>query len=126
MDELSKIENELQDWIKFFNIVVGLSSFTFSLACLSLTGLVGVVGTTLSVAMLLCLAFRPAPSFSITLSQLRSKKNRTPREEEIVIYANKEFFKHKRTLPMLLGVTCLMILTVYKYGVHFFGFPSII
>lgn len=72
MNELHTIENELNDWSNFLNIVIGASSLAFALSCVSMTGVVSLVACTISVIMWFSLMSYAKKLFSIKLRELRS------------------------------------------------------
>jgi len=119
MNELNTIENELNDWSNFLNIVVGAPSLAFALSCASMSGLVSLVACAISISMWASLISFAKPSFSRKLRELRSLPTKDPRTNEIINYAEKNFFSNSKFSPYLIGSYSLFAATGYCFYKYF-------
>jgi hypothetical protein len=115
MNELHTIENELNDWSNFLNIVVGAPSLAFALSCVSMDGVVSLIACAVSITMWLSLISYAKPSFSRKLRELRSLPTKDPRTAEIIDFAEKNFFSNSKFSPYLIGSYSLFIATGYCF-----------
>lgn len=103
MDELKKIELELEEWRTFYNYVLGALAFTFALACLSIPKYVSFVAAFASLVMVSTIGDACSPRFSNTLKELRKKESRTPREQEIVDFSEETFLSNRKYMAFNFG-----------------------
>lgn len=108
MEELKLIEQEIKKWRNYYNGVMGVMAFSFSLACLSIPDYISLIASMASLFMIGFIGEAGKDNFSPTLSTLRRKINKTPREKEIVNFSDKRFFANKDYKAFNFGMGCLV------------------
>jgi hypothetical protein len=110
-----KVKEELSESRKFFNSVIGVLSFSFALACLSISNQsVAFIATISSIIMIQLIIRKNQPSHSSTLKLLRENKDRTPKEDENLSIIENNLFKPKYYSAADFGFFFLMLTFLYQ------------
>lgn len=120
--DLDIIESELQARTLFLNTISGVLAFSFSLACLSLQPYLAFIATIASFVMIVAVSETGAPRFSPKLIAIRSKRNPTHRELEILEFSRKTFLSNFRHMPFAIGTASLGVVGIYNSLLIFLEF----
>lgn len=115
---LKKYAVEVKQWTELQNEVVGLFTFSFGLACLSMSGGQAVVASIASTTMAIIFGKKLFSRKPTALDKLASKENPTEQEKEMLEFADKNINALKNYYPFLFGFLFLLCVLIYKVATY--------
>lgn len=114
MNNILKIREELKPSQDFFNTMLGVLSFSFSLSCLSMSNKwIALICIISSIFMITVLIFHNKPKISETLKNLREKKDKSTAEHEELKFIKEELFKNEFYFASNFGFIFMLFTLLY-------------
>lgn len=130
--DLTAIEQELQEWWRDLNLIVGPLALTMAIGCKSLSYWPGLIFSVLGVLVMCSISSGIKMKRNARFLRLRELANTDEKAKEALKYAEENFLPHRRYLSHMIGLfsLCLMaawhviggIMTInppFRWMVHF-------